>query len=72
LPAAASFSGGDLMPSHIADIQERVRQLRNGMPKLDKMRTDENLSILARQHQSGGVQFPSITERAGQEFAWSN
>jgi hypothetical protein len=68
LPAAASFSGGDLMPSHIADIQERVRQLRNGMPKLDKMRADENLSILARQHQSGGVQFPSITERAGQEF----
>src|SRR5262245_44582558 len=53
---------------HIADIQERVRQLRNGMPKLDKASADKNLSILARQHQNGGVQFPSISERAGQEF----
>ncbi len=35
---------------HIADIQERVRQLRNGLPKLDKEKADENLSILARQH----------------------
>ena len=53
---------------HIADIQERVRLLRNGMPKLNKVEADKNLSILARQHQNGGVQFPSITERAGQEF----
>src|SRR3974390_350696 len=53
---------------HIADIQERVRQLRSGMPNLDKAAADKNLSFLARQHQNGGVQFPSITEQAGQEF----
>src|SRR5262245_39275229 len=53
---------------HIADIQERVRQLRNGMPKLDKAKADKNLRVLARQHQDGGVQFPSLAERAGQEF----
>ncbi len=38
------------------------------MPKLDKAAVDQNLSFLARQHQDGGVQFPSITERAGQDF----
>jgi hypothetical protein len=53
---------------HIADIQERVRQLRGGMPKLDKTTVDRNLTFLARQHQSGGAQFPSITEQAGQAF----
>jgi AAA domain len=52
---------------HIADIQERARQLRNGI-NLDKKAADGNLSFLARQHQNGGVQFPSITERAGQDF----
>jgi hypothetical protein len=53
---------------HIADIQARVRQLRAGMPKLEKASVDKNLSFLARQHQDGGVQFPSITEQAGQAF----
>jgi hypothetical protein len=53
---------------HTADIQERVRQLRGGMPKLDKATLDKNLNFLARQHQDAGVQFPSITEQAGQTF----
>ena len=53
---------------HIADIQERARQLRGGMPKLDKGVVDKNLSFLARQHQDAGVLFPSITEVAGQRF----
>jgi RecA-family ATPase len=53
---------------HIADIQERARQLRCGLPKLDKAAVDKNLYFLARQHQDAGVQFPSITEQAGQSF----
>ena len=53
---------------HIADIQQRVRQLRDGMANLNKAAVDRNLSFLARQHQAGGVQFPSITEQAGQAF----
>jgi AAA domain len=53
---------------HISDIQERVRQLRGGIPNLDVTKVDENLIFLARQHQDGGVQFPSITEAAGQKF----
>jgi hypothetical protein len=53
---------------HIADIQERARQLRRGLPKLDKAAVDKNLYFLARQHQDAGVQFPSITEQAGQSF----
>ena len=53
---------------HTADIQERVRQLLGGMPKLDKAALDKNLNFLARQHQDAGVQFPSITEQAGQAF----
>src|SRR5262249_38174996 len=52
---------------HIADIQERARQLRAGM-EIDETAADKNLRFLARQHQDGGVQFPSITEQAGQEF----
>jgi hypothetical protein len=53
---------------HIADIQERARQLRHGLPKLDKSAADKNLYFLARQHQGAGIQFPSITEQAGQSF----
>ena len=53
---------------HTADIQERVCQLRGGMPKLDKAVLDKNLNFLARQHQDAGVQFPSITDQAGQAF----
>ncbi len=53
---------------HIADIQDRLRQLRDGMEGLDKARLNENLILLARQHQDAGVQFPSITEYAGQQF----
>jgi hypothetical protein len=53
---------------HVADIQERVRQLRDGIPQLDKGQADKNLSFLARQHQDAGAQFPSITDRAGQVF----
>jgi KaiC/GvpD/RAD55 family RecA-like ATPase len=53
---------------HIADIQERARQLRNGMSSLSKDAVDKNLFFLARQHQTGGAQFPSITEQAGQMF----
>jgi hypothetical protein len=58
---------------HVADIQERLRQLRDGMPKLDKQAVDKNLKFLARQHQDAGVQFPSITERARQQVpdVWS-
>jgi KaiC/GvpD/RAD55 family RecA-like ATPase len=53
---------------HIADIQERLQQLRDGMPGLDKVALDGHLRFLARQHQDAGVQFPSITEYAGQQF----
>ena len=53
---------------HISDIQERVRLLRAGMPKLDKSVLDKQLRYLARQHQDAGVRFPSITEQAGQRF----
>lgn len=53
---------------HIADIQDRLRQLRDGIPGLDKSALDERLSFLARQHQDAGVQFPSITDYAGQQF----
>jgi AAA domain len=53
---------------HIGDIQERARQLKNGMPNLNKKAVDKNLRFLARQHQDGGVQFPSITEQAGRQF----
>jgi AAA domain len=53
---------------HIADIQDRLRQLQDGMEGLDKARLGENLILLARQHQDAGVQFPSITEHAGQQF----
>ena len=53
---------------HIADIQDRLRQLREGLPKLDRRAVDENLIFLARQQQDAGVQFPSITEHAGQQF----
>jgi hypothetical protein len=53
---------------HIADIQDRLRRLRDGMEGLDKARVDQNLALLARQHQEAGVQFPSITEHAGQQF----
>jgi hypothetical protein len=53
---------------HIADVQERARQLRAGIPKLDKSAVDKNLRFLVRQHQDAGVQFPSITEQAGQSF----
>jgi hypothetical protein len=53
---------------HIADIQDRLRQLRDGMEGLDKARVDQSLMLLARQHQEAGVQFPSITEYAGQQF----
>jgi len=53
---------------HIGDIQERVRQLLAGMPKLDRAAVDNNLIFLARQHQDAGTQFPSITEHAGQQF----
>jgi RecA-family ATPase len=53
---------------HIADIQDRVRQLRAGMQSLNKAAVDENLIFLARQHQDAGAQFPSITEHAGQQF----
>ena len=53
---------------HIADIQDRLRQLREGMKGLDKARVDQNLMLLARQHQEAGVQFPSITEYTGQQF----
>jgi KaiC/GvpD/RAD55 family RecA-like ATPase len=53
---------------HVADIQERARQLREGIPKLDRAAVDKNLRFLVRQHQDAGVQFPSITEQAGQSF----
>jgi hypothetical protein len=53
---------------HISDIKERVRLLRAGMPKLNKSLLGKQLRFLARQHQDAGVQFPSITEQAGQRF----
>src|SRR5262249_32698309 len=39
-----------------------------GIPELNNAKADENLIFLARQHQDGGVRFPSITEDAGQRF----
>ena len=53
---------------HIADIQERARQLRAGMPGLNTKAADANLSLLSRQHQDGRTLFPSITEASGQAF----
>ena len=53
---------------HIADIQDRARQLRDGIWSLDKAAANQNLRFLARQHQDAGVEFPSITEGAGQAF----
>jgi RecA-family ATPase len=53
---------------HISDIQERVRLLRAGMPRLDEVALNKQLQFLARQHQDAGVRFPSITEQAGQRF----
>ena len=53
---------------HVADIQERAQQLRAGIPLVDQGKAKDNLLFLARQHQHGGVQFPSITELAGQQF----
>ena len=53
---------------HISDIKERARTLRAGMADLNREEVDRNLFFLARQHQEGGVQFPSITAHAGQSF----
>jgi hypothetical protein len=64
---------------HISDIKERARALSAGMAdlfseeeeedrNLFREGVDRNLSFLARQQQEGGVQFPSITEQAGQKF----
>jgi hypothetical protein len=56
---------------HISDIQERLSLLLSAIPGVDRKLALENLSILSRQHQDAGAEFPLITDNGGADYlAW--